>query len=134
MPKFSNCTEYMVTVISSIMHLMFSIDIITWLTWVIYVQVSLEDLQFFYMEESGDLRSSSICDEMRQTLRRAVSHFQDLSRTPVQKVHFSSLLRKVMKYLEWVSWLSLQSGFCWSDLANVIFLLYVIYVYIKELA
>jgi hypothetical protein len=54
-----------------------------------YIQVSVRDMQFFYMEESGDLRSSSVCEEMGQALRRAVSHFQDISRSPVQKVQFT---------------------------------------------
>jgi hypothetical protein len=55
--------------------------------------VSLKDIQFFYMEESGDLRSSSVCEEMRLALRRAVSYFQDISRSRVQKVQFNSPLR-----------------------------------------
>jgi hypothetical protein len=58
-----------------------------------YIQVSLRDIQFYYMEESGDLRSSSICEEMGQALQRAVSHCQDVSRSPVQKVQFNSTLR-----------------------------------------
>lgn len=45
------------------------------------------------MEDSGDLRSSSICEELQHTLQRAVFHFQDLSRSPVQKVLFSYIPR-----------------------------------------
>lgn len=55
--------------------------------------MSLNDIQFFYMEKSGDLRSSSVCEEMRLALRRAVSHFQNISKSPVQKVQFNSTVR-----------------------------------------
>ncbi|XP_069705396.1 fatty-acid amide hydrolase 2 isoform X1 [Periplaneta americana] len=51
-------------------------------------EVSLTDIQFFYMEESGDLRTSSVCEEMKQSLHKAVSHFQEMSKSPVQKVRF----------------------------------------------
>jgi len=58
------------------------------------------------MEESGDLRASSICEEMRHTLQRAVNHFQDLNRSPVQKV---LLCIKIGQYWGWTSQLDQQN-------------------------
>ncbi|KDR24070.1 fatty-acid amide hydrolase 2-like isoform X2 [Zootermopsis nevadensis] len=66
-------------------------------------EVSLNDIQFFYMEESGDLRSSSVSEEMRQALQRAVSHFQDLSKTPVQKVKFSGMRYSFKLWRYWMT-------------------------------
>jgi hypothetical protein len=54
--------------------------------------VSLKDIRFFYMEESGDLRSSSVCEEMRQALQRAVFHLEDFSRHPAMRVQFNFTL------------------------------------------
>jgi fatty acid amide hydrolase 2 len=66
-------------------------------------EVCLKDIQFFYMEESGDLRASSICEEMRHTLRRAVFHFQDLSRSPVEKVRFSGMRYSFKLWRYWMT-------------------------------
>jgi len=80
------------------------------------------------MEESGDLRASSICDEMQHTLQRAVSHFQDLNRSPVQKV---LLCINIMQYWRWTSQLDQQNIFFLSDLAGTGYKLCGIYVCIK---
>lgn len=66
-------------------------------------EVSLIDIQFFYMEESGDLRSSIVCEEMRRALQRAVSHFQDISRSPVQKVKFSDMRYSFKLWRYWMT-------------------------------
>ncbi|PNF23846.1 hypothetical protein B7P43_G13733 [Cryptotermes secundus] len=66
-------------------------------------EVSLKDIQFFYMEKSGDLRSSSVCEEMRLALRRAVSHFQDISKSPVQKVKFSDMRYSFKLWRYWMT-------------------------------
>lgn len=81
------------------------------------------------MEESGDLRASSICDEMQHTLRRTVSHFQDLNRSPVQKV---LLCINITQYWRWTSQLDQQNIFFLSDLAGTGYKLCGIYVCIKN--
>lgn len=39
-----------------------------------------------YVEESGDLRASSVNPETRQTMLKAVHHLETLSTFPVEKV------------------------------------------------
>jgi len=81
------------------------------------------------MEESGDLRASSICEEIQHTLRRAVFHFQDLNRSPVQKV---LLCIKIRLYWGWTRQLDQQNIFFLSDLAGTGYKLCGIYVCIKN--
>jgi len=81
------------------------------------------------MEESGDLRASSVCEEMQHTLRRAVLHFQDLNKSPVQKVR---LCIKIRQYWGWTSQLDQQNIFLPSDLAGTGYILCGIYACIKN--
>ncbi|XP_063244073.1 fatty-acid amide hydrolase 2-A isoform X2 [Bacillus rossius redtenbacheri] len=78
-------------------------------------QVSVEDVQFFYVEASGDLRASRVGSDARDTMLRAVSHFSRLSKHPVQKISFPELR---YSFRLWRYWMSKEPAVFEEDLAN----------------
>ncbi|PSN54905.1 hypothetical protein C0J52_01680 [Blattella germanica] len=66
-------------------------------------EVNLKDLQFFYMEKTGDLRASTVCEEMQNSLQKAVSHFNEISKMPVQKVSFSDMRYSFKLWRYWMT-------------------------------
>nr|CAD7592125.1 unnamed protein product [Timema genevievae] len=79
------------------------------------MEVTLEDVSFYYMESSGDPRASSINQAMQQALFKAVSHFRELSGHPIQKVTFPE-----MKYSFrlWRYWMTKEPMVFPEELAN----------------
>ena len=48
--------------------------------------MNLKELHVMYVEESGDLRASSVDPETRHIMLKAVHHLETLSSYPVEKV------------------------------------------------
>lgn len=66
-------------------------------------EVSLPDLKFFYMNETGDIRASSICMDLHKALQKAVMHFQDICKTPVEMVKFSEMRYSFKLWRYWMT-------------------------------
>ncbi|KAJ9578564.1 hypothetical protein L9F63_005214 [Diploptera punctata] len=49
-------------------------------------EVSLADLKFFYMTETGDVRASSVSVDMLHALEKAKTHFHEICKTPLSKM------------------------------------------------
>lgn len=76
--------------------------------------VNLADLKVFYQTESGDLRASKVNQAMRAALRRAVEHFEDLTKSTTKiKIPGSEYSYKLWRY-----WMSQEGINFKSDITN----------------
>ncbi|KAK2585700.1 hypothetical protein KPH14_010313 [Odynerus spinipes] len=76
--------------------------------------VDLKSLNIFYQPESGDLRASKVNHAMRSALRRAVEHFQEITKSTTKiKIPGSEYSYKLWRY-----WMSQEGIDFKSDITN----------------
>ncbi|KAL0275321.1 UNVERIFIED_CONTAM: hypothetical protein PYX00_003209 [Menopon gallinae] len=78
-------------------------------------QVNMEDLRIYYVENSNDSRSSRVCPELIQALRKAVNYLEEVSKKPSQEVDLDGTQ---YSYRLWRYWLSKEPYQFEDELGN----------------
>lgn len=78
-------------------------------------KVDIQDLKICYMEDSNDPRSSRVCSELTQALRKAVNYLQEESKKPCEKVTLDGMR---YSYRLWRYWLAKEPYQFEDELGN----------------
>uniref|UniRef100_A0A1B6C263 Amidase domain-containing protein n=2 Tax=Clastoptera arizonana TaxID=38151 RepID=A0A1B6C263_9HEMI len=78
-------------------------------------EVNIKDLNFFYVEDPGDLRISPISEEIKKGIRSTVKHLEEITGKPAEKISLSGFKHS---FTLWRYWMTKEpSRFAW-DLGN----------------
>lgn len=78
-------------------------------------KVNFKDLHVMYVEESGDMRASSVNSETRQAMLKAVHHLETLSTYPVEKLNLPGFK---FSFRLWRYWMTKEGGNFARDITN----------------